>query len=306
MQHRRRIVALAVDFCGGIVGEAPEAVSAANAHIPDLSLSAAKPIKEWTADETARRGIRAALAVELDDPVRFAAISDLPSIETKLAAMFTVDGSGCSASGRSDKDTFSAISSRMDADKRWTPAAHSEKPRTASWNRTTAGGAKIEFILYNEDTLTFNRVTAKFPPTTPTAIRPLVQQVAEECVNGVLDGTDMNVGTFTRFYPYRRVDDVGHVAQMRTYIVSPRAFLNASSFRKEFECELSFGTVDTPAEELRAVMVEVIGGFEGVAKKSDNEWHIKRSGKKHVAQVTTEVDPRGLVLLQIKTLGGHS
>lgn len=299
------LVALAVDFCGGFVGERPDALESASSRLTGLRLSAARPLKEWTADEHAYNGIRAALLNELDDPMRFAAFEDAPSLDSKPGAMFTVDGSACSASGSSGHDDFSAIASRMDADKRWNPETRGEKPRTATWSRTNAEGSEIVFTVFNEGALTFNRVVAKSPPATATAVHPLVQAVTEQCVNGVLDGSDMSVDAFTQFYPYRRSDIEGHVAQLRTYSAFPRAMLNASSFRKEFYCELALGTGTAPAQDLRAAMVAVLDGLAGVTRKSDQEWRVKRAGAKHTAQIKTEVDPRGLVLLQIKTLGGH-
>jgi hypothetical protein len=195
----------------------------------------------------------------------------------------------------------------MSADTRWNLTDQTDNPRTATWHRTTAAGADVMFMLFNVELMTFNRVIARAPPTTPASARPLVKSVLDVCVNGVLDGRDMNVEDFaTQFYPFRRSDADGHVAQLRTFGALPRAMLNASSFRHEYYCELSFGTGDAPAEDLRVVMTDLIGGFSGVKATSDHDWRIQQKGKSKKAEVSIEIDPRGLILLVIKTLGGHS
>lgn len=301
-----QIVSLAVDFCGGLVGEPPGSGKAVSQRIAGLNLSPAKPLKDWAADERARNGIRAGLAKELDDPLQFAAFTATPGIDSKPGAMFAVDESACSASGTAQHDVFDAIGTRMNADTRWQLAEQNDNPRTATWHRTTAAGAEVVFMLFNVEMMTFNRVIAKSPPTTAATIRPLVKSVAETCINGVLAGADMDVADFrAQFYPYRRADTEGHAAQLRTFGALPRAMLNTSSFRHEYYCEFSLGTGNAPAEELRAVMAEIIGGFPGVKAMSDNEWSIKQKGKSHQAQVSIEVDPRGLILMQLKTKGGH-
>ena len=300
-----QLVSLAVDFCGDLVGGEPGASATASQRLAGLNLSPAKPLKEWATDERARTGIRAGLAKELDDPLRFAAFSDSPGIDSKPGAMFAVDESACSASGTAQSDVFGAIGTRMNADTRWQLSEQTDNPRTATWHRTTAAGAKVIFMLFNVELMTFNRVITTAPPTTAEAIRPLVKSVADTCVKGVLDGADMDVGKFTQFYAFRRVDTDGHTAQMRTFSALPRAMLNASSFRHEYYCEFSLGTEPASAAELRAVMTEVIGGFKGVSATSDREWSIKEKGKPHKVQASIEVDPRGLILLVIKTKGGH-
>jgi len=303
----QQIVSLAVDFCGGVVGEAHGASASASQKIPGLKLSAAKPIKDWVDDEKSRNGIRGGLAKNLDDPLQFAAFGDDPGIGSKPGAMFAVDESACSASGTAKHDVFDAIGTRMNADTRWKLTEQTDNPRTATWHRTTATGADVVFMLFNMELMTFNRVIAEAPLTRPDAVRPLVTSVANTCVKGVLNGTDMNVEDFgAQFYAFRRIDIEGHVAQLRTFNSLPRAMLNASSFRREYYCELSFGTSDAPADELRAVMTEVIGGFDGVKATSDHTWRIQQKGKSKKADVSIEVDPRGLILLVIKTLGGHS
>jgi hypothetical protein len=303
------IVSLAVDFCGSVVGGEPGAGLATSRRIDRLHLSPAKPLKEWTADERARNGIRAGLAKELDDPLRFAAFSETPGIDSKPGAMFAVDESACSASGSAKHDVFDAIGTRMSADTRWKLTEQSDNPRTATWHRTTATGAEVMFMLFNVEMMTFNRVIAKAPPTTADGIRPLVTSIAQTCINGVLDGADMDPGDFgPQFYAHRRVDTDGHAAQMRTVGSLPRAMLNASSFRKEYYCELSLGTGDgnASADELRAVMAEIVGGFKGSSAISDQKWLIKQKGKSRKADVAVNVDPRGLIFLVIKTQGGHS
>ena len=88
--------------------------------------------------------------------------------------------------------------------------------------------------------------------------------------------------------------------------LTARAMLNTASLRREYYCELSFGTDGSgAAEQLRAVMSEVIGGFNGASPVSDREWRIKQRGKSHKVQASIEVDPRGLILLVIKTQGGR-
>jgi hypothetical protein len=301
-----QIVSLAVDFCGGLVGENPGAGVAASQKIAGLKLSAAKPLKEWTADERARSGIRAGLAKELDDPLRFAAFADAPDLNSKPGAMFAVDESACSASGTAKNDVFDAIGTRMTADARWKLTEQNDNPRTATWRRTTLGGAEVVFMLFNVEMMTFNRVVAKSPPTMPDTIRPIVKSVADTCVNGVLNGSDLDGGNFgSQFYVYRHADTEGHAAQMRTFAALPRAMLNASSFKHEFYCEFSLGTSEATAEPLRAVMTGIVGGFNGVSATSDHEWRIRQKGKSHQANVSIEVDPRGLILLVIKTQGGH-
>jgi hypothetical protein len=161
-------------------------------------------------------------------------------------------------------------------------------------------------MLFNVEMMTFNRVLAKSPPSTADAIRPLAKSVAETCVEGVLDGGELDVADFeSRFYVYRRADTEGHAAQMRTFGALPRAMLNASSFQHEYYCEFSLGTGDATAPELHSAIAGVVGGFKGVSATSDHEWRIKQRGKSHQAQVTIETDPRGLILLVIKTQGGH-
>ena len=301
-----QIVSLAVDFCGAVVGETPGASMAASQRIAGLNLSPAKPLKEWAVDERARSGIRAGLAKDLDDPLKFAAFSAAPGMDSKPAAMFAVDESACSASGSAKTDVFDAIGTRMSADTRWKLTEQTDSPRTATWHRTTTAGADVVFMLFNVEMMTFNRVIAKAPPSTAEAVRPLVKLVADTCINGALNGTDLDVARFgSQFYVYRRVDKTGHAAQMRTYGALPRAMLNASSFQKEFYCELSFGTDDTTAAPIRAAMTEVIGGLAGVSAVSDKEWRIEQKRKSHQAQASIEVDPRGLILLVVKTQGGH-
>lgn len=300
-----QIVSLAVDFCGGLVGEEPGAGVAASQRIAGLKLSPAKPLKDWTADEQARGGIRAGLIKALDDPLRFAAFTDAPGIDSKPGAMFAVDESACSASGTAKTDVFDAIGTRMSADKRWTLTEQTDNPRTATWHRNTAAGAEVVFMLFNVEMMTFNRVLVKSPPSTAAAVRPLVKSVADTCVRSVLDGAELDVGQFDQFYVHRRVDTEGHAAQMRTFGSLPRAMLNTSSFQHEFYCEFSLGVGDAAAPELRAAMTEVIGGFKGVSATSDHEWRIKQKGKAHQALLAVEVDPRGVILLEIKTQGGH-
>jgi hypothetical protein len=297
-----QIVSLAVDFCGGLVGELPGTGIAASQRIAGLKLSPAKPLKEWAPDERARNGIRAGLAKELDDPLRFAAFNDTPGLDSKPAAMFAVDESACSASGSSTSDVFDAIGTRMTADARWQLAEQHDNPRTATWRRTTATGAEVVFMLFNVELMTFNRVIEKAPPTTAATVRPLVQSVANTCVKGIMDGAELDVADFgAQFYPFRRVETEGHAAQMRSFGALPRAMLNASSFKKEFYCELSFGTDETNAAQIRAGMTEVIGALPGASATSDHEWLIKKKGKSRKAQVSIEVDPRGIILLVMKT-----
>lgn len=302
-----QLVSLAVDFCGTLAGEEPDASIAAAGRVPGLKLSAAKPLKHWTADAKTRSGIGAGLAIGLDDPLRFAAFNDDPAIYSTPGAMFAADESACSASGRPQADVFDAIGRRMNADTRWKLSEQTDDPRTAAWNRTTGTGAEVNFMLFNVELATFNRVVVKPPATTAAAIRPLVKSVANVCVNGVLNGTDMDVAHFApQFYSYRRSDEEGHVAQLRTFAALPRAMLNTASLRREYYCELSFGTDGSgAAEQLRAVMSEVIGGFNGASPVSDREWRIKQRGKSHKVQASIEVDPRGLILLVIKTQGGR-
>jgi hypothetical protein len=301
-----QLVSLAVDFCAGLVGEDHGAGLAASQRIPGLNLSAAKPLEQWTADEQARSGISAGLVKTLDDPLRFAAFSDAPGINSKPGAMFAVDESACSASGTAKHDVFDAIGTRMTADARWKLTDQTDSPRTATWHRTTATGGEVVFMLFNVEMMTFNRVLVKSPPSTVDSIRPLVKSVADTCVKGVLDGAELDVADFgPQFYVYRRADSEGHAAQMRTFGVLPRAMLNASSFQGEYYCEFSLGTGSASAEELRAAMTEAIGGFKGVSATSDHEWRIKQKKKSHQAQLSIEVDPRGLILLVIKTQGGH-
>jgi hypothetical protein len=304
----QQIVSLAVDFCGGMVGETPGASVAASQKIPGLKLSAAKPIKDWTADEKARNGIRAGLAKSLDDPLQFAAFSDDPGIDSKPGAMFAIDESACSASGTARHDVFDAIGTRMNADTRWKLTEHTDNPRTATWHRTTATGGEVVFMLSNVDLMTFNRVISNPPPTTPASARPLVKSVAEICVNGVLEGADLDVRQFaTQFYPYKRVDGEGRSASLRSFGSLPRAMVNTSSFRKEFYCELSMGTGEgnASAEDLRAMLIGAIGEISGVKATSDHEWRVQRKGKSKKAALSLEVDPRGLIALEIKTHGGH-
>ena len=303
-----QIVSLAVDFCGGMVGEVPGSSTAASKLIEGLRLSPARPIKDWTADEKSRNGIGAGLGKKLDDPIGFAAFDDEPGIDSKPGAMFAADESACSASGTAKHDVFDAIGTRMSADARWRLTEQTDNPRTATWHRTTTSGAEVVFMLFNVELMTFNRVIATSPATTPKSARPLVESVAQICVEGVLDGKDMKVEDFaTQFYPYKSMDGDGHTASLRTFGSLPRAMINASSFRKEFYCELSMGAggANAPEEALRKMMSEVIGGLKGVKATSDHEWQVQRKGKSKKAAVSIEVDPRGLILLQIKTLGGH-
>ena len=145
------------------------------------------------------------------------------------------------------------------------------------------------------------------PAATAATIRPIVKSVAERCFEGVRNGLDMNVADFAaQFAVQKQSDEVGHVAGMRTVDSLPIGFLNASSFRHEYYCQLSFGTQDSPAGELRAVMVEVIGALDGLSEKSANHWIVPKHGKLRGVDVSIEIDPRGLILLTIKTLGGHS
>ena len=304
----QQIVTLAVDFCGGLVGEAPGASVATSQKIPGLKLSAAKPIKDWAADEKSSKGIRAGLAKNIDDPLQFAAFSNEPGIDSKPGAMFAVDESACSASGTARNDVFDAIGTRMNADTRWKLTEQTDSPRTATWHRTTLAGGEVVFMLFNVELMTFNRVISQSPATTASSARPLAKSVTEICVNGVLDGADMNVEFFaTQFYPYKRVDGEGRSAQLRSFGSLPRAMVNASSYRKEFYCELSMGAGDgnASAEELRAMLNEVIGEISGVKATSDHEWRVQRKGKSKKAALSIEVDPRGLIALEIKTLGGH-
>jgi hypothetical protein len=302
-----QLVSLAVDFCGALAGEQPNASVAAAQRVAGLRLSAARPLRDWTADEKSRSGIGAGLAIGLDDPLRFAGFSDDPAIYSTPGAMFAADESACSASGRPRADVYDAIGRRMNADARWKLTEQTDNPRTATWNRTTATGAEVNFMLFNVESVTFNRVVVKPPATTAAAIRPLVKSVADVCVNGVLNGTELDVAQFApHFYSYRRGDKEGHAAQLRTFGALPRAMLNTASFRHEYYCELSFGTEGSgPVEQLRAVMAEVIGGFKGASPTSDREWRIRQRGKSHQVQASIEVDPRGLILLVIKTQGGH-
>jgi len=302
-----QLVTLAVDFCGTLAGEQPNASVSAAQRVDGLRLSAAKPLRDWTPDEKSRSGIGAGLAIGLDDPLRFAGFSDDPAIYSTPGAMFAADESACSASGRPRADVYDAIGRRMNADTRWKLTEQTDNPRTATWNRTTATGAEVNFMLFNVELVTFNRVVVKPPATSAAAIRPLVKSVADVCVNGVLNGTELDVAHFApQFYSYRRSDKEGHVAQLRTFAALPRAMLNSASFRHEYYCELSFGTDGSgPVEQLRAVMAEVIGGFNGASTTSDREWRIKQRGKSHKVQASIEVDPRGLILLVIKTQGGH-
>lgn len=302
-----QLVSLAVDFCGARVGEQPGAGAAASQGIAGLKVSTARALKEWTPDERARAGIGAGLALGLEDPLRFAAFDEEPTLNSKPGAMIAADESACSASGKTEHDVFDAIGTRMNADARWKLSEQKDNPRTATWHRTTATGGEVTFMLFNVELMTFNRVIAKSPPSTADSIHPLVKSVADTCVNGVLNGTELDVAAFSpQFYAYRVVNKEGRAAQLRTFSSQPRAMMNTSSFRKEFYCELSFGTGDgASAEELRTVMTEVIGGFKGVSATSDREWRIKQKGKSHKVQATIEVDPRGLILLVIKTAGGH-
>ena len=303
-----QIVSLAVDFCGGMVGEVPGSSTAASKLIEGLRLSPARPIKDWTADEKSRNGIGAGLGKKLDDPIGFAAFDDEPGIDSKPGAMFAADESACSASGTAKHDVFDAIGTRMSADARWRLTEQTDNPRTATWHRTTTSGAEVVFMLFNVELMTFNRVISKAPATTPASARPLVKSVAEICVNGVLDGADMDVEDFaTQFYPFKQVEGDGRAASLRSFGSLPLALINASSFRKEYYCELSFGTGDgnASAEDLRAMMNEVIGGISGVKATSDHEWRVQRKGKSKKAAIAIEVDPRGLIALEIKTQGGH-
>jgi hypothetical protein len=303
-----QLVSLAVDFCGARVGELPTG-AAASRRIDGLNLSLAKPLKDWTQDERTRGGISAGLAIGLDDPLRFAAFDEAPAIDSKPGAMIAADESACSASGKTQADVFDAIGTRMNADARWKLAEQTDNPRTATWHRTTDAGGEVMFMLFSVELMTFNRVIAKSPPTTAAVVRPLVKSVVDTCVNGVLSGTELDVAAFApQFYAYRRVDKdkEGQAAQLRTFSAQPRAMMNVSSFRKEFYCEFSLGTGDgATADELRAVMTESIGSFKGVSATSDREWRIKQKGKSHQVQATIDVDPRGLILLVIKTQGGH-
>ena len=302
------IVSLAVDFCGGIVGDTPGASVAVSEQISGLHLSPAKPLKDWAEDEKSRNGIGAGLGKKLDDPLRFAAFTDNPGIDSKPGAMFAVDESACSASGTAKHDVFDAIGTRMSADARWKLTEQTDSPRTATWHRTTPAGGEVVFMLFNVELMTFNRVIAAPPATTPTTMRPLVESVTETCVNGVLDARDMDVADFAAlFYPYKEMHGDGHTASLRTFGSLPRAMVNASSFRKEFYCELSMGTGDgnAPAENLRGMMEDVIGKIAGVKPTSTNEWRVQRKGKSKKADISIEVDPRGLIALEIKTAGGH-
>ncbi len=165
-----------MDFCGGVVGEAPGASGAASQKIPGLEVERGEAHPGLAADEKSRNGIRAGLAKNLDDPMQFAAYAAMTPASTRSPVPCSPSTRAPAPLGTARHDVFDAIGTRMNADTRWKLTEQTDNPRTATWHRTTAAGADVVFMLFNvgvDDLQPRNRRLHR--PPGPTPRRPLVK-----------------------------------------------------------------------------------------------------------------------------------
>jgi hypothetical protein len=316
-----RTLALAVDYCGRLVGEATGDMSATAVKIPGLHVTDPMPIEQLSEEMELRAAFKRALMLEGDQKLQVAAFSLAPSVNSRPFALLNTHRNICVVVDPSDtKGMDTALGASLAAEgSPWSKDADLAEG-IPKWTRPAPWGDRAFLAVSIVEGLTRVLIGIEQRPlATREQVANHVRTAVDACVTGILERVPAGTSSVSSAYAeVARLNYPEHpnidVLRLRSTTPGPISVLEVRSLEGESLCELFTSDALVPADAMLSTVNSLLAELPKakavrVKAKGDvpahDAWRIRRAGNTRSAEISAERDTEDehMVIVTIKRHG---